>query len=80
MSAHSPGPWHRNIAPARKYVVVWSGRNKHVAKLITDGLSEDALADFEHELEHAPQITAEDRRQWARDDADEAWGEERRAA
>lgn len=42
--------------------------------------AEDALADFEHELENAPQITAEDRRQWARDDADEAWGEERRAA
>lgn len=42
--------------------------------------AEEALADFEHELEEARPITAEDRRQWARDDADEAWGEERRAA
>lgn len=33
---HTPGPWHRNIPPATKYVVVWSGRNTHVAKLCDD--------------------------------------------
>lgn len=35
-AAHTPGPWHRNIPPATKYVVVWSGRNTHVAKLAND--------------------------------------------
>lgn len=33
---HTPGPWHRNIPPAKKYNVVWSGRNTHVAKLADD--------------------------------------------
>lgn len=40
MSAHTPGPWHRNIPPASKYVTVWSGRNKHVAYVTTQGLTE----------------------------------------
>ena len=37
---HTPGPWHRNIAPAGKYNVVWSGRNTHVAAVKTEGLTE----------------------------------------
>lgn len=32
--AHTPGPWHRNIKPASKYPVVWSGRNTHVAAIV----------------------------------------------
>lgn len=28
---HTPGPWHRNIPPASKYPIVFSGRNAHVA-------------------------------------------------
>jgi hypothetical protein len=36
MSAHTPGPWHRNIAPATKYNTVWSGRNTHVARVVVD--------------------------------------------
>lgn len=31
---HTPGPWHRNIKPARKYPVVWAGRNTHVATIV----------------------------------------------
>lgn len=38
----------------------------------------DALADMEHELENAAPITAEDRQQWAADDAAEAWGDDQR--
>ncbi|QOT75083.1 hypothetical protein [Cupriavidus basilensis] len=40
MSAHTPGPWHRNIKPASKYNVVFAGRNTHVAAVKTQGMSE----------------------------------------
>ena len=39
MSGHyTPGPWHRNIPPATKYVTVWAGRNTHVARVVPDHL------------------------------------------
>lgn len=28
---HTPGPWSRNIPPARKYAAIFAGRNHHVA-------------------------------------------------
>jgi hypothetical protein len=31
MSAHTPGPWHRNIRAGGKYPTVFAGRNTHVA-------------------------------------------------
>jgi hypothetical protein len=31
MSAHTPGPWHRNISAGGKYPTVFAGRNTHVA-------------------------------------------------
>lgn len=31
MSAHTPGPWFRNIRANGKYPVVFAGRNQHVA-------------------------------------------------
>lgn len=37
-TSHTPGPWSRNIPPATKYPTVWSGRNRHVAYVKTDGL------------------------------------------
>lgn len=40
---HTPGPWHRNIRPATKYPVVWSGRNKHVLAVKTIGLTEEEI-------------------------------------
>jgi hypothetical protein len=39
MSAHTSGPWHRNIPPATKYNTIFAGRNTHVARLSVDGLS-----------------------------------------
>lgn len=36
---HTAGPWHRNIKPAWKYPIVFSGRNTHVAQIISSGLS-----------------------------------------
>ncbi|WP_299941135.1 hypothetical protein [uncultured Nitratireductor sp.] len=32
--AHTPGPWHRNIKPARRYPTVWAGRNTHIAAVV----------------------------------------------
>jgi hypothetical protein len=34
------GPWHRNIKPARRYPVVFAGRNTHVAIICTEGLTD----------------------------------------
>lgn len=42
-TAHTAGPWYRNIKPATKYTTVWSGRNKHVAYVATSGLAEDEV-------------------------------------
>lgn len=38
--SHTAGPWHRNIKPARKYAVIFAGRNTHVATLCTAGLTD----------------------------------------
>lgn len=43
MSKHTPGPWNRNIKPARKYTTIFAGRNTHVARLVTEGLSDEEL-------------------------------------
>lgn len=31
MSAHTQGPWHRNIPAEGRYPVVFAGRNQHIA-------------------------------------------------
>jgi len=51
MSArHTPGPWHRNIKPARRYPVIFAGRNTHVATIHhTTGIS-DEEAEANHDL------------------------------
>jgi len=38
MSAHTQGPWHRNIAPAHKYPTIFAGRNTHIAKIVSQGI------------------------------------------
>lgn len=43
MSAYTPGPWHRNIKPARKYCTIFAGRNTHVANLCTSGLTDEEI-------------------------------------
>lgn len=37
------GPWHRNIKPASHYTTVWAGRNTHVARIVTTGLTSEEL-------------------------------------
>lgn len=41
---HTPGPWSRNIKPARKYNIVFAGRNTHVAAIQTPhGMTDDEV-------------------------------------
>lgn len=37
---HTQGGWNRNIKPASRYPTVFAGRNTHIARVITDGLTE----------------------------------------
>lgn len=39
---HTPGPWYRNIPPAKKYPVIFAGRNTYVA-IIDRGLPEEEI-------------------------------------
>jgi hypothetical protein len=43
MSAHTPGPWHRNIKPATHYNTIFAGRNTHVTRLAVEGKSEEEV-------------------------------------
>jgi hypothetical protein len=40
---HTPGPWHRNIPPASKYPIIFSGRNTHVAQVCVGGLTPEEI-------------------------------------
>lgn len=42
-SKATPGPWHRNIKPARKYTTIFAGRNTHVAYVATQGLTDEEI-------------------------------------
>ena len=45
---HTPGPWHRNIKPAKRYPVIFAGRNEHIAIIETrDKTNECAEANIE---------------------------------
>lgn len=34
MAQRTPGPWHRNVPPATKYVTIFRGRNTHVCDVL----------------------------------------------
>lgn len=55
---HTSGPWHRNVPPAQKYPVVFSGRNTHVARVIADGLPEVEIESNCNLIAAAPDILA----------------------
>lgn len=42
---HTPGPWHRNVPPARQYPTVFAGRNMHIAALRPDSRISDEEAE-----------------------------------
>lgn len=55
--SHTPGPWHRNIAPASKYPTIFAGRNTHVAVVKTqrDDAETEANCDL---ITAAPEMLA----------------------
>lgn len=55
---HTPGPWKRNIKPATKYNVVWSGRNRHVAKVEVEILPEEEIEANINLIVAAPDLLA----------------------
>lgn len=40
---HTPGPWSRNIKPAKKYNTIFAGRNTHVCHLTVTGLTDEEI-------------------------------------
>jgi len=46
---HTTGPWHRNIAPATRYPVIFAGQNTHVASVLTGARHGKTLSDAEIE-------------------------------
>jgi hypothetical protein len=42
-SKHTPGPWHRNIKPAKKYNTIFAGRNTHICRLTVTGLTDEEI-------------------------------------
>lgn len=55
---HTPGPWHRNVPPAHKYVTVWAGRNTHVAKIVTVGIGVSECEANINLIASAPELLA----------------------
>lgn len=53
---HPPGGWHRNIPPASKYPVIFAGRNKHVAQVISRGLEPDEIEANANLIAAAPDL------------------------
>ncbi len=55
---HTPGPWHRNIKPARKYVTIFAGRNTHICHLAVEGLTDDEIESNCNLITAAPNLLA----------------------
>ena len=41
MNKHTPGPWGRNIKPARNYPMIYAGRDTDIAQLVTRDIADD---------------------------------------
>lgn len=55
---HTPGPWSRNIKPAKKYTTVFSGRNKHVAYIATTSVGDEEAEANINLIAAAPDLLA----------------------
>lgn len=53
---HTPGPWHRNIPPATKYVTVYAGRNTHVTYVATQYLTPEEVEANINLIAAAPEL------------------------
>ena len=56
MNKYTPGPWNRNIPPASKYTTIYAGRNTHIARVVTDGLSENEIEGNANLIATAPDM------------------------
>ena len=56
MTEHTKGPWHRNIPPASKYCIVFAGRNTHVAKIESSGLTPEEIEGNCNLIAAAPEL------------------------
>lgn len=56
---HTKGGWGRNIPPARKYAVVYAGRNTHVAVVCSQGLTDEEIEANCNLIADAPRLLAE---------------------
>ena len=56
--AHTPGPWHRNIKPARHYPCIFADHNTHVTRLAGDGLSDEEIEGNCNLIAAAPDLLA----------------------
>lgn len=55
---HTPGSWGRNIAPASKYPIIYAGRNTHVARVLSEGLSLEEIEGNANLIAAAPDLLA----------------------
>jgi|HubBroStandDraft_6_1064221.scaffolds.fasta_scaffold134224_4 hypothetical protein len=40
---HTPGRWSRNIPPAKRYPIIFAGRNTHICHIISLGLTDEEV-------------------------------------
>jgi hypothetical protein len=55
---HTPGPWSRNIKPAKKYNTIYAGRNTHVCYLAVTGLTDEEIEANCNLIMSAPELLA----------------------
>lgn len=53
---HTPGPWHRNIQPAKKYNTIFAGRNTHVCHLTVTSLTDEEVEGNCNLITAAPEL------------------------
>ena len=56
MPKHTPGPWSRNIKPAKKYNTIFAGRNTHVCHLTVTGLTDEEIEANRDLIRAAPEM------------------------
>jgi hypothetical protein len=55
---NTPGPWSRNIKPAKKYNTIFAGRNTHICHLAVIGLRDEEVEDNCNLIMAAPEMYA----------------------
>lgn len=56
LSQHTPGPWHRNIKPAKKYPIIFAGRNTYIANVYSEEMSTEEMEANANLVRAAPDL------------------------